>query len=114
MSMDSETKQALEAMEARIIARFDQTEKRFGEVDKRFDQLYERMFDVETKLLSAFRDWQQPIQTRLRTLPLIDERLGLLEERITALELKNLERGQQPLTASDRSITFVTPAAPLQ
>jgi hypothetical protein len=76
--MDSEIKQALEAMEARIMKRFEQTD--------------ERLFDVETKLLSAFRDWQQPIQTRLRTLPTIDERLGLLEERIAALERKNLER----------------------
>lgn len=77
--MDAETKQALEPMEGRITKRLDQTD--------------ERIFDVETKLLSAFRDWQTPIQTRLRTLPLIDERLGLLEERISVLERKNLERG---------------------
>ena len=84
--MDNETKQgfeamaqAMEAMEARIMKRFDATD--------------EKIFDVETKLLSAFRDWSRPIETRLRTLPLIDERLGFLEERISALERKNLERG---------------------
>jgi len=42
--IDDGTKAALEAMEKRI-------------------------FDVETKLISAFRDWSTPILTRLRSLP---------------------------------------------
>ena len=48
--MDDGTKAALEAMEKRIMERFDS-------VDKRFDKTDERIFDVETKLVSAFRDW---------------------------------------------------------
>jgi hypothetical protein len=64
--MDNELKQALEAMESRIDKRFGEMENR---ILKRFEQTDERIFDVKTKLLSAFRDWQAPIQTRLRFLP---------------------------------------------
>jgi hypothetical protein len=60
--IDDGTKAALEAMEKRIMERFDS-------VDKRFDKTDERIFDVETKLVSAFRDWSTPILTRLRSLP---------------------------------------------
>jgi hypothetical protein len=67
MSLDPEMKQALEAMEARII---------------------ERIYDVETKLLNAFRDWSVPIEIRLHMLPSLDARLGLLEERVSKLERK--------------------------
>jgi hypothetical protein len=49
--MDNETKQALEAMEARIMARFEQTD--------------ERMHDTETKLLAAFYDWARPVENRI-------------------------------------------------
>jgi hypothetical protein len=77
--MDADTKQALEAMEARIMKRFDETD--------------ERIYDIETKLLAAFRDWSSPIEMRLRTLPLIDQRLGLLEERVGKLERKDLGQG---------------------
>jgi hypothetical protein len=46
---------------------------------------------VETKLLSGFYDWARPVDIRLRTLPMIEERLGLLEERIS-----KMERGDKP------------------
>jgi len=78
--MDNETKQALEAMEARIMARFEQTE--------------ERIHDTETKLLKAFYEWARPIDSRInKTLPALDERLGWVEQRLAELERKNLERG---------------------
>ena len=64
--MDSETKQALEVMEARIMRRFDEMEK---EIDGRFEQVYERIEKTETALLSAFGAWSTPIEVRLRTLP---------------------------------------------
>lgn len=70
-----------------------ETRAAFEKIDKRFEELVERIADTETKLLAAFYGWAQPIEKRLRTMPLIDERLGLLEERISALERKNLERG---------------------
>jgi len=62
--MDSETKQALEAMEARIMKRFEQTD--------------EKIFDVETKLLSAFRDWSLTSDARTKVLPSIQERLTVM------------------------------------
>jgi hypothetical protein len=68
--MDAELKAHLEAMEARLRERID---------------------NVETKLLSAFYDWARPVEIRLRTLPYIEERLGLLEERIS-----KIERGDKP------------------
>ena len=71
--MDAETKQALEAMEARIA---------------------ERIHDTETKLLKAFYDWARPVDSRIsKTLPALDERLGWVEQRLAELERKNLERG---------------------
>jgi hypothetical protein len=70
--MDTETKQALEPMEMRILERIEAT---------------------ETKLLRAFLGWGRTTDAKLRALPLFDERLGSMEERITDLERKNLERG---------------------
>jgi hypothetical protein len=70
--MDEELKQALAALEARIA---------------------ERIHDSETRILSAFYGWARPVEMRIKQLPAIDERLGLLEERITAVERKILERG---------------------
>ena len=70
--MDAETKQALEAMELRILERIEAT---------------------ETKLLRAFLGWGRTTDAKLRALPLFDERLGSVEERITEVERKLLERG---------------------
>ncbi|MEQ1884038.1 MAG: hypothetical protein ABL967_03195 [Bryobacteraceae bacterium] len=50
------------------------------------DRLVERMRDMQTEVLRAFHDWARPVEIKLRTLPMIDERLGLLEERISRLE----------------------------
>jgi len=79
LNMDDETKQAFQALN-----------KQLGAMETR---LSERIFDTETKLLSAFRDWSQAIEVRMRTLPLLDQRVGLLEERISVVERKLLEKG---------------------
>lgn len=50
------------------------------------DRLVEKMRDMQTEVLRAFHDWARPVEIKLRTLPMIDERLGLLEERISRLE----------------------------
>ncbi|MEP7354325.1 MAG: hypothetical protein ABI824_13950 [Acidobacteriota bacterium] len=50
------------------------------------DELIEKMRDLQTEVLTAFHGWARPIEIKLRTLPMIDERLGLLEERISELE----------------------------
>jgi hypothetical protein len=50
------------------------------------DQLIEQMRDVQTEVLRAFHDWAQPVEIKLRAIPPLDERLGLLEERVSRLE----------------------------
>jgi hypothetical protein len=88
--MDDQTREAFD----RVESRFEQFAQQFTQIDKRLDQIAERLHDEETKLLSAFYDWARPVETRLnKQLPALDERLGWLEQRIAALERKNLERG---------------------
>lgn len=50
------------------------------------ERLIERMRDMQTEVLRAFHDWARPVELKLRTLPFIEERLGLLEERISRIE----------------------------
>src|ERR1700690_3770399 len=84
--MDEEVKQARASMEGRMSAMEG--------------RILERIHDSETRLLSAFYGWGKPIESRLRLLPTLNERLGFLEERITALERKNLP-GQQARARRD-------------
>jgi uncharacterized coiled-coil protein SlyX len=80
--MDDELKQAFSSLENRLV----ELETRLSE------RISERIQDSETKLLSAFYGWARPIEMRVKQLPAIDERLDLLEERISAVERKILER----------------------
>lgn len=77
--MDEETKHAFEAMEQRI----DATEQR----------ILQRIETVETRLLSAFHGWSTTMELRIKGLPEIDQRLAVIEDRVSTLERKNLERG---------------------
>jgi hypothetical protein len=70
--MDAELKQALEAMEMRILERVEAT---------------------ETRLLSAFHGCSQTMELRTKSLPALDQRIAVMEDRVSALERKNLERG---------------------
>jgi len=49
----------------------DETKQAFQALNKQLEvmetRLSERIYDAETKLLSAFRDWSQPIEMRMRT-----------------------------------------------
>lgn len=83
--MDAELRQHLNAMEQRL-------GKEMVEMEQR---LVDRIEGVETKLLTAFHDWARPVEIRLRTLPMIEERLGLLEERVS-----KMERGDKPANGS--------------
>jgi hypothetical protein len=49
-------------------------------------RLVEQMRDMQTEVLRAFHGWARPVETRLKVLPLIDERLGLLEDRVSEIE----------------------------
>jgi hypothetical protein len=50
------------------------------------DALIEQMRDMQTEVLRAFHDWARPVEVRLRSLDSVQERLGLLEERVSAIE----------------------------
>jgi hypothetical protein len=50
------------------------------------DELTEVMRDMQSEFLSAFHAWARPVEIRLRAIPQIDERLGLLEDRVSAIE----------------------------
>jgi hypothetical protein len=117
--MEAELRQYLEAMESRLGDRFesrlrdqigsletrlnDRFESLETRLNDRFESLETRVNDpiesVETKLLSAFFDWARPVDIRLRTLPMLEERLGLLEERVSKIERgdrPSFERGERP------------------
>ena len=50
------------------------------------DRLVEKMRDMQTEVLRAFHDWARPVEIKLRMLPMMEERLGLLEERVSRIE----------------------------
>ena len=54
-------------------------------------RLTEKLRDMQTEVLRAFHDLARPVEIKLRALPQLDERLGLLEERIS-----RIERGELP------------------
>jgi hypothetical protein len=56
------------------------------DLDQLEDRLTETMRDMQTEVLRAFHDWSRPVELKLRALPVIEERLGLLEERISRIE----------------------------
>jgi hypothetical protein len=73
--MDHELKQYLEAMEARLMTHID------GRIEK-----------SETNLLTAFHGWARAMEIRVRGVSTMatgfDERLALVEERVSELERK--------------------------
>ena len=50
------------------------------------ESLTESMRDTQTEVLRAFHDWARPVDLKLKAIPPLDERLGLLEERVSKLE----------------------------
>jgi len=50
------------------------------------EELVEQMRDMQTEVLRAFHGSASPIEIRLRALPNMEERLVLLEERVSAIE----------------------------
>ena len=57
-----------------------------GSIDRLREELVEQMRDMQTEVLRAFHGWASPIEIRLRVLPNMEERLVLLEERVSAIE----------------------------
>jgi hypothetical protein len=55
------------------------------------DDLIEAMRDMQTEVVRAFHTWARPIEIRLPSFDDMQQRLGLLEERVSAIE-----RGDKP------------------
>ena len=55
------------------------------------DQLVEQMRDMQTEVLRAFHDWASPVEIKLRAIPPLDQRLDLIEERVSRLERGKLQ-----------------------
>ena len=55
------------------------------------DQLIEKMRDMQTEVLRAFHDWASPVEIKLRAIPPLDQRLDLIEERVSRLERGKLQ-----------------------
>jgi hypothetical protein len=55
-------------------------------MERLHDDLVERMRDMQTEVLRAFHSWARPIEIRLRSFDDMQQRLGLLEERISIIE----------------------------
>ena len=70
-TMDADTKKAFAAVENRMEA----TETR----------ILERIEQTETRLLSAFHGWSTTMELRLKSLPATEQRLAVLEDRLSAL-----------------------------
>jgi|HubBroStandDraft_5_1064220.scaffolds.fasta_scaffold595953_2 hypothetical protein len=56
------------------------------EIAEMKESLTESMRDMQTEVLRAFYDWARPVDLKLKAIPPLDERLGLLEERVSKLE----------------------------
>jgi hypothetical protein len=56
-------------------------------IDARSDDLVERMRDMQSEVLRAFHNWARPVDVKLRS---HEERLMLLEERVSGLERGDL------------------------
>jgi hypothetical protein len=101
--MDLELKAHLEGMESRLMSHID-TRIEALEARRRVDdeaaeiRMKEHVENVETRLLTEFWQWAKVSDIKSRNhgdnIHAIDARLAVMEERLTALEL----RGRIPLT----------------
>lgn len=66
-------------------------------IDDRFAGMTERMEAMETRLVTEFHRWAQTYEVRARGTSMavaeFDERLGLVEERLSRLERGNARTG---------------------
>ena len=95
--MDQELKEYLGAMEARMDAKLDE---KLGALEARTDEklealesrLKEHVETVETRLLSEFWKWARSADIKSRQqsegIHSLDQRLAVVEERLTILEMR--------------------------
>lgn len=80
------TKQDLQELRAHVDERLNQVDARFDQVGARFDQVIEATRDMQTEVLRAFHNWARPAEVKIRS---HEERLTLLEERVSEIERGN-------------------------
>jgi hypothetical protein len=75
----------------------DELKQAFQDIETRMDametRILERVEATETRLLKAFLGWSSTSDLKMKSLPLIEARMNVVEDRITELERKNLEKG---------------------
>ena len=76
--MDDELKQTLDHLESKL-----------DWLVAEIESLQKRLERAETTLLTDFRNAMQPIRIRLDELPGLNQRLGLLEQRVLDLEQRD-------------------------
>jgi len=86
LDLQASTKQDLLAFAERLLASQTEMELRITE------NLTEKMRATQTEVIRAFGNWARPVDIKLRRLSEFDERIGLLEERMGAIE-----RGDPPI-----------------
>jgi len=80
----------LRQMEGRTDERFRQIDERFRQIDERLRQMdertIERIYDMQTVLLTEFHKWAAPMATRVTAhqtlISLAEERLEILERKL--------------------------------
>jgi len=84
------TKKDLSELRTELNGNMDQLRTELnGNMGRLREELVEQMRDMQTEVLRAFHGWASPIEIRLRALPNMEERLVLLEERVSAIERRD-------------------------
>jgi DNA anti-recombination protein RmuC len=84
------TKKDLNQLRTELNGNIDQLRTELnGNMSRLREDLVEQMRDMQTEVLRAFHGWASPIEIRLRALPNMEERLVLLEERVSAIERRD-------------------------
>ena len=66
------------------------------------NRLIEKMRDMQTEVIRAIHNWARPVELKLQSLPAIEKRLGLLEERISRIEVERIQTALTKLTVLHR------------
>jgi len=92
LDLKASAKQDLIQTEERLIALIrDVSDRQIVSQNELEEHLTEKMRDMQTEVIRAFHGWGRTTDLKLRRISEFDERLGILEERISAIE-----RGDAP------------------
>jgi hypothetical protein len=103
-AMEQRSADNLRTLDKRFVAidqKFAAIDEKFMAMDEKFTAMEQRSLDnlrdMETKLLTAFHGWGRPMEVRVNGMTSVvmgfDERLALVEQRVSELERKRLSGG---------------------